>query len=457
MTFLPSSLRPSQSSSATSAKTTRQLLICFSHLRWNFVLQRPQHLLGRAARSQPVIFFEEPIMEPDARAHLRLETPQAGVTVATPILPSCLTQRECDLFQRSLLSDLLAQHDISDSQQRERLITWYFTPMPLRFSAHLQPAVCVYDCMDELSQFAGAPHELRDLERQLMARANVMFTGGHSLYESKRNLHRNVHPFPSSIDVAHFGQARRHEGSEPADQVGIGPNRVGFFGVIDERFDAGLVDEVARLRPDWNLVMIGPVVKIDPASLPQRSNIHWLGQKSYHDLPAYLSGWDLGLMPFALNEATRFISPTKTPEFLAAGLPVISTAVPDVVRTYGAARLVEIAMDAADVVALAEMLMARPRTDWLARVDALLETTSWDRTWSSMAALIEQQRRARASTGKVVAMPAQSGSVQPLSPSTGSGQPPAGQAMTSSAGLAKSGLAAPLKQVGLSQSAEGVA
>ncbi len=411
MTPAPSTLRLAPSPAAE--RRPRPIMIVFSHLRWNFVFQRPQHLLTRAAKTHDVFFFEEPVFEPQARAHLRLSSPQPGLTVATPVLPSCLTPREADLFQRSLLGDLLARQDVAESHQRERLILWYFTPMALRFSAHLQPAVCVYDCMDELSQFHGAPGEIVDLERRLLACASVVFTGGRSLYEAKRRLHTDVHAFPSSIDAAHFAKARAGEVEEPADQAGLPRPRLGFFGVIDERFDTRLLEEAARLRPDWQFVMLGPVVKIDPASLPQAANIHWLGQKAYAELPAYLAGWDVGLMPFALNEATRFISPTKTPEFLAAGLPVISTAVPDVVRTYGETGMVEIARDAADLVAKAERLMAGAPAGWREKVDAHLATTSWDRTWSGMAQLIEQHQRARAGQRRPAA-PAPLASVEGL-------------------------------------------
>ena len=148
--------------------------------------------------------------------------------------------------------------------------------------------------------------------------------------------------------------------------------------------DIDLLAQVADLRPDWQFVMIGPVVKIDPSTLPQRPNIHWLGGPSVPQLPKYLSGWDVGFMNFALNEATKFISPTKTPEFLAAGVPVVSTPITDVVRPYGEKGLVEIAKDAKEVVAKTEAILARPKEAWLAKVDRHLAAGSWDKTWASM-------------------------------------------------------------------------
>jgi UDP-galactopyranose mutase len=256
--------------------------------------------------------------------------------------------------------------------------------MALAFSRGFDSDLVVYDNMDELSAFRGASPELLSLERELFARADIVFTGGASLYEAKRARHRNVHLFPSSIDFEHFARARRFEGAEPDDQAAVPRPRLGFFGVIDERMDVDLVRDVAALKPDWHLMMIGPVVKIDPAILPRRDNIHWLGGKGYQELPRYLAGWDVGLMPFALNESTRFISPTKTPEYLAAGVPVVSTPITDVVRAYGDRGLVEIARDPAETARKAEALLARPKGAWLAQVDRHLAADSWDKTWAAM-------------------------------------------------------------------------
>lgn len=267
-------------------------------------------------------------------------------------------------------------------------VLWYYTPMALQFTRHLRPRAVVYDCMDELSAFRGASPLLRGLESELMSRADLVFTGGQSLYEAKRGLHSRVYAFPSSIDAAHF-RAARDVSEEPADQAGLPHPRLGFFGVIDERLDIALLDEVARLRPDWQLVMIGPVVKIDPATLPQHANIHYLGMKSYEELPAYLSGWDVALLPFARNESTRFISPTKTPEYLAAGKPVVSTSIRDVVRPYGQEGYVHIADTPAEFVAACEAALREDAAERLGRVDAFLSQTSWDGTWANMCALID--------------------------------------------------------------------
>jgi len=250
--------------------------------------------------------------------------------------------------------------------------------------------------MDELSAFKGAHSRLPELEQQLFQRVDLVFTGGQSLYEAKRNQHPVVYPFPSSIDASHFGKARLAQG-DPEDQARIPHPRLGFFGVIDERFDTELLDAVATKRPDWHFVMIGPIVKVHPASLPKHGNIHYLGPKKYEELPHYLAMWDIALLLFARNESTRFISPTKTPEYLAAGKPVISTSIRDVVRPYGELNLVKIADSPADFVLSAEKILAKSQqpTDWLTRVDAFLEDISWDKTWKQMSGLMDQAVEAR--------------------------------------------------------------
>jgi UDP-galactopyranose mutase len=355
-------------------------VICFSHLRWNFVFQRPQHLMTRCAKGRRVIFWEEPLIEADAMAP-RLESrtcEQSRVVVATPVLPEGLTDSERTEALRDLLDDLVEENEGD-------LIRWYYTPMMLDFSRHLEAVCTVYDCMDELANFKFAPPELASLERELMGLADVVFTGGYSLWEAKRDRHPNIHPFPSSVDRAHFARARTLR-EEPEDQAGLAWPRLGFYGVVDERMDLDLLAALAEARPEWSVVVVGPIVKIDPASLPKRPNLHYLGGKTYDELPRYLSGWDVALMPFAINESTRFISPTKTPEYLAGGRPVVSTPIVDVVRHYGELEGVRIAATPEDFVAACDQALAlsRIRGAWLKEVDAALSANSWDETFQRM-------------------------------------------------------------------------
>ncbi len=357
-------------------------LVCLSHLRWNFVFQRPQHLMTRCARDRRVFFVEEPVFREGGVASLHVDA-SGPVTVAVPQLPAGLPEREIESAQRALLDQLFRDEEITE------YILWYYTPMALAFTDHLRPAAIVYDCMDELSAFKGAPAVLGLREAQLMRRAALVLTGGHSLFEAKRDQHANIHPLPSSVDLAHFGAARRIA-SDPPDQAPIARPRLGFFGVIDERMDLALVDGVAASRPNWQLVLIGPVVKIDEASLPRRPNIHYLDARHYSQLPHYLAGWDVALLPFARNEATRFISPTKTPEYLAAGKPVVSTSIRDVVRPYGDLRLVRIADDVAAFVAACEAAMREDAAARIARADGFLARMSWDGTWGRVRLLLDE-------------------------------------------------------------------
>jgi UDP-galactopyranose mutase len=359
-------------------------LICLSHLRWNFVFQRPQHLMTRCARDRRVFFVEEPIVEPGVSPSLQREE-SGGVIVAVPHLPEC-DRDEAIAHQRRLLDGLIRDEGIED------YVLWYYTPMALAFTDHLAPAAVVYDCMDELSAFRGAPAELTLRDADLMRRANLVLTGGVTLYEARRHAHHNIHPFPSSVDVDHFAQARRLT-ADPADQAPIPRPRLGFFGVIDERMDLELIDGVAAARPDWQLVMVGPVVKIDTATLPRRANIHYLGAKRYQELPAYVAGWDVALLPFARNDATRFISPTKTPEYLAAGRPVVSTSIRDVVRPYGQQGLARIADDVPGFVRACAAAMSEPAATRMLQADAFLRQTSWDGTWSRIRLLLERALR----------------------------------------------------------------
>jgi UDP-galactopyranose mutase len=348
--------------------------------------------MQRFARDMRVIFWEEPkFLEPNAEPRLDVAPcPASGVIVVTPELPSGRGMAAETAMLRSLLDEMMVD-------AKEPIVRWYYTPMMLPFSEHLPADCVVYDCMDELASFAGAPPELLQLESRLLEHADVVFTGGYSLYEAKLDRHPNIHPFPSSVDVAHFATARG-EVEAPEDQALIPGPRVGFFGVVDERMNLHLIDAVAEARPHWSVVIVGPVVKIDPATLPQRPNIHYLGGKSYAELPRYLNGWDVAMMPFAINEATKFISPTKTPEYLAAGRPVVSTPIKDVIRHYGGIEGVKIADTTEEFIVSCDAALALAGDDaWRAEVDALLTETSWDKTQSAMnakiAAVLAENRR----------------------------------------------------------------
>lgn len=372
-----------RSTGAALPAGSRPLLVCLSHLRWNFVYQRPQHVLSRAARHFDILYVEEPLDSADHAPDWVFT--DAGVAdgqirVATPLISHGLAHAaRVDLLE-TMLRRLVAGRPIA--------VGWFYTPMALEYARGLNPAVIVYDNMDELSLFHGADSRMLLLENELLARADIVFTGGHSLYEAKRSRHANIHPVPSSVDKKHFERSIETVTHQAYQRTTA--SCVGFFGVIDERMDMALVDAVAALRPDLEFQMVGPIVKIDPGTRSVRPNIKWLGGRDYADLPAILHGWTCGFMPFARNDATRFISPTKTPEFLAAGLPVVSTAIRDVVRPYGELGLVRIAdtpetFAAAIDLAIGDAATARWRRD----VAAHLATMSWDHTWAFMFDQIE--------------------------------------------------------------------
>lgn len=336
--------------------------------------------MSRCAGRARVFYVEEPLWD-DGPSRLQIDTREGGVRLVTPHLAKDAADPDDQV--RALVDGLFREQEIG------ACVLWYYTPMALGYSGHLQGLATVYDCMDELSAFRGAPPEMLEREAELLRRADLVFTGGPSLYEAKRGRHPSVHLFPSSIDAAHFGQARGAV-DEPADQAQIARPRIGFYGVLDERLDTELLREAALLRPEWQWVMIGPVVKIAPEELPRLPNVHYPGARSYQDLPRYLAGWDVAVLPFARNESTRFISPTKTPEYLAAGKPVVSTPIRDVVHPYGDAGLVAIAGTAAELVGAVEAALGdEARDERLARVDRFLDGMSWDRTWTGMAALVD--------------------------------------------------------------------
>ena len=370
-------------------------LICLSHLRWDFVYQRPQHLISRFAPQHRVFFVEEPVFDAET-PWLHVTDRPGGIQVLVAHLPWGPTEVEHGQMYRRLLDDFMRSNNVN------QYVSWYYTPMMVSWTEGLTPKAVVFDVMDELTAFAGAPPELIEREEKLLAKADLVFAGGRSLYEGKRDRHPRVYFLASSVDIPHFAQARQ-DLPEPADQKDIPHPRLGFFGVLDERFDWSLLAAVADLRPDWQWIMVGPVSgKIAEDTLPQRPNIHYLGGKEYAELPAYLAGWDVATMPFARNESTRFISPTKTPEYLAAGKPVVSTSILDVVRMYGEAGLVRIADTPEDFVAACEAAMQEDADERLARVDPFLAEMSWDKIWNKMHDLIGEVVQERTAAPAVV-------------------------------------------------------
>ncbi len=347
--------------------------------------------MERFSGERQVFFFEEYIPTDHHLAYLEIHPFEGtGVKAIRARVPHWWNDQEREQALGRLLDELLSLHGVV------KPILWFYTPMMYGFARHVDAAAVVYDCMDELANFKFASPRLKEMEAALIAHADVVFTGGYSLYEAKRHLHDNIHPFPSSVDVGHFLNARAGAG-EPTDQKEIAGRKLGYYGVIDERLDLPLIAALAEARPHVSLIFVGPTAKITPEALPRAANIHYLGQKPYSELPAYLSGWDAALMPFALNEATRFISPTKTPEYLAGGRPVVSTAIADVIRHYGDIEGVFVAQDAERFIAACDeaLTLSDSGDGWLKTVDAMLARSSWDDTFLSMQTLVGDTIRKR--------------------------------------------------------------
>lgn len=413
-------------------------ILCISHLRWGFVWQRPQHLLGRFARSIPanfdgqaaagsefsaqvaelaasekalsidgkpilnevggeayrVVFVEEPVTSTDEKlARLDVSQPDnaPGVTVIKLIYPAHHhfwighgDQRTQKLYDR-LLVDWLAAEEI------EKPILWLYTPMASEFLEVIPRSLFIFDAMDQLSAFAGAPPELIARDQAVLRQADIVFTGGWSLYQAKKPFNPNTHLFPSGVEVEHFAKAAdRRTIPRPPELEGLRGPILGYFGVIDERVDLRLIEAIAKAHPEWNIVMIGPVVKINPADLPKAQNVLYPGGRDYSDLPSYLAYFDVALLPFALNEATRYISPTKTLEYMAAHKPMVSTAIRDVIDGYG--DVVRVAHDYPEFIRYCEHVLHVPaNADQRRREDEYLVQNTWDSIAGRMKALVARQ------------------------------------------------------------------
>ncbi|KRB85208.1 glycosyltransferase [Noviherbaspirillum sp. Root189] len=358
-------------------------IIVFSHLRWDFVYQRPQHLLSRLADKYRIVFFEEPEFR-EGPAAIKTSRPLPNLTVCRPVTPVDKPGFHDDQlpYLRQMVRELGDEH--------EDPYVWFYTPMALPLLEELQPRRVIYDCMDELSAFKNPPTHLLEREDALLKRADIVFTGGPSLFQAKKHRNPNVHCFPSSVDIIHFRQALDRNIALPS-QKQLGQPRLGFYGVIDERFDPEIVRQMAEVHPEWQIVLVGPVVKIDPETLPQRANISYMGQQSYTVLPQFLAAWDVCLMPFAMNESTKFISPTKSLEYMAAELPIVSTPVKDVVDLHS--DVVTIASTPAEFIAACERALNMAADEKLKMIRMMrdkLSRTSWTVTAESMYTLLEQ-------------------------------------------------------------------
>lgn len=393
---------------ASLAQIENLSIIVHCHLRWDFVWQRPQQTHSRLARHFPVLFVEEPVYTDDQEDGLQLSRPQENIIRAVPRLSSTLRGNydASILAVRALIKSAIAADPILAAQFAAPL-QWFYTPMPApAMLGQFKERAVVYDCMDELAQFHGAPQEIASREKTLLTKADIVFTGGRKLFESKSRFHNNVHFFGCGVDINHYASARSKTTQVPDDVATVKGPIAGYIGVIDERLDYLLIKELADKHPQLQIVMIGPVVKVDPASLPVSPNIHWLGQRDYKDLPAYIKSFDVCLMPFALNDATEYINPTKTLEYMAAKKPVVSTAVTDVIRNF--TPIVTVAYTPAEFVAGVNQAIAAPDADLLNAGVEKAQTMTWESIVHQMKTLLEDAVEARKSSlgSKIPVVPA---------------------------------------------------
>lgn len=342
-------------------------MIVFCHLRWDFVYQRPQHLISRLSKDFKILVVEEPIGRADSK-----ELEGLAVSDSIHILQPTIDQmQEVGAFLKKILKAQVFP------------VGWFYSPAFVEVLNYLDFGVIVYDCMDELSLFKGASPELIEQEKNLLSAADVVYTGGKSLYEAKKEKHHNVYCFPSSVDREHF-EANSQKSQLPADIESIPKPIVGYYGVIDERIDLDLLEMSALKMPEVSFVMIGPICKIGEEDLPRAKNIFYLGMKTYTELPVYLNEFDFAMMPFALNDSTKFISPTKTLEYMCADKPIISTKIKDVVRDYS--NCINLIEDESDF----HTAVMHPKNDYKDIYQKILEQTSWDITASKMSQIIKE-------------------------------------------------------------------
>lgn len=371
--------------------TTAFPIIAHCHLRWDFVWQRPQQILSRFAARHPVLFVEDPQFDEHGyRASLALADVAPGVVRAVPHIPWAQVWGETGVsinaIVRGLLRVALGKDGPLDGRF-ERPVHWFYTPMPApKMLGAFGARAVVYDCMDELSQFRHAPADIAEREQVLLAAADIVFTGGFALYAAKSRRHHDVHAFGCGVDVDHFARARDPRTAVPADVAFLPRPVLGYYGVIDERLDYALLAALADAHPDWSIVMVGPVAKVEDNELPRRANIHWLGQRGYDELPAYARAFDVCLMPFARNAATEFINPTKTLEYMAAGRPIVSTAIADVVRQFST--LVDVAATPDAFLRLARRAAEAPDAARIAAGIERARAQSWDAVVAMMRQLI---------------------------------------------------------------------
>jgi glycosyltransferase involved in cell wall biosynthesis len=353
-------------------------IIAFCHLGWDWVWQRPQQYLSRLAKRHRLLFVETYCSDV-AKAEVRLRTAEGhpNITICETHLPQSrwpdgefIDAERRRVVKNALTSELRGQF--------EQPLLWFYDPMAVTaFARQMGERAIVYDCMDELSQFKGAPPALIQREKELLRVADVVFCGGQKMRKKRLPLNANTHFFGTGVDCEHFGKAMTRELKVAPEIANFGSAPVlGYFGVIDERIDYELLEKLADARADWHVVMVGPTAKVDPATFPKRDNLHFIGGRPYAQLPALTKGFSVAMMPFALNAATEYINPTKALEYMAAGRPVVSTALDEVRMNFG--KVARIAESHAEFIAFCAKEADSPSRARIVRGLKLASENTWE-------------------------------------------------------------------------------
>jgi hypothetical protein len=369
------------------------VLMVFSHMAWNPGQGRTPQLMAALAGRWQILFVEAPRHAAGA-ARLESRAIRAGLTVLTLTTPAPAAgfHDDAQAFGVTLLREELAGRRLKID------IAWLDTPMAWPLAQALGIACLAYDCLEgppASLQFDAAL--LHQRESALMRTAALMVAAGPSLFNAHRHRHANLHCVCSAVHAEHFSPASLELTSARARrghvlQSSLARPRLGYFGSIDERLDLDLLAALADRQPGWAFVMVGSVAGIAAERLPQRRNIHWLGEQDDALLPYLLAGWDLALMPYVVSEATRFLMPSQTLEYMAGYQPIVSTPVRDVQALYAPAVTIAAPQAEAFSSACEEVLAesARARSARLIDMARIVARHAWANTADFVHGLLDE-------------------------------------------------------------------
>lgn len=319
----------------------RKRIVCLSSTRWSFLWQRPQQIMSRLCARHDILYVDPPF--PVAEEQVRgisndesgtlivknLQTINDALQIFRPLEISRFSYPDLDSNELLKMNQELLQCQIQKALFQlgwQHPLLWLYDPRNVNLVDQLNPCGVIYDCVDSFRSFSWSHPHVSIWEEALVDRADVVLATSRALYQERLRKNRYTFLVPNAADYKHFSPWQGYE--KPADITAISRPRLGFIGAIYEWVDLELLQVIADKSPAWNLVLIGP--KQHGLQLPERSNIHWLGQRGYAELPAYVHSFDVALIPFLVNETTQHANPIKFWEYLAAGKPVVSTLLPEI-------------------------------------------------------------------------------------------------------------------------------